>query len=64
MQKSKLDKLAAALESAGFEIVSLKEETNRHLCLERGITPFSSREDVFKLDNNGTGVFQLELKAL
>jgi hypothetical protein len=64
MEKSRLDKLTAALESAGFEVLSLKEETGRHLYLERGVGAFSSGQEAYKLDNNPTGVVQLELKTL
>jgi hypothetical protein len=48
MEKSKLDRLTAALESAGFEVVSLKEETGRHLLLEhelQGDTWVESNQD-------------------
>jgi hypothetical protein len=37
MKKEKLNKLTAALEGAGFEIISLKEETGRHLLTEHDI---------------------------
>jgi hypothetical protein len=44
MKKAVLDKLTAALESAGFEIISLKEETGRHLLTEHDL-----RGDVYVL---------------
>jgi hypothetical protein len=64
MKKAVLDKLAAALESAGFEIISLTEETNRHIYLEKGGSAFNSNTNFPKLDNEATGAIQIELKAL
>jgi hypothetical protein len=37
MTKERVNKLTEALESAGFEIVSLKEETGRHLLTEHDL---------------------------
>jgi hypothetical protein len=37
MTKEKVSKLTEALESAGFEIISLKEETGRHLLTEHDL---------------------------
>jgi hypothetical protein len=37
MEKSKVDRLTSALESAGFEVISLKEETGRHLLTEHDL---------------------------
>jgi hypothetical protein len=48
MEKGKVDKLTAALESAGFEVISLKEETGRHLLTEHEI-----RGDIYLRANEG-----------
>jgi hypothetical protein len=64
MEKCQLDKLTAALAGAGFEVVSLKEETHRHLYLEKGIGAFSSGQGAYKPDNDPTGIVLLEIKEL
>jgi hypothetical protein len=64
MEKSRLDKLTAALAGAGFEVVSLKEETHRHLCLENGVGAFSSGQGAHAPDNDPTGIVLLEIKEL
>jgi hypothetical protein len=51
MEKSKVDKLTTALESAGFEVISLKEETGRHLLTEHDL-----RGDIYvRANEDGNG---------
>jgi hypothetical protein len=53
--------LTAALESAGFEVVALREETYQYLARERGGAFHSGDER--RQDNEPTGTVIVELKA-
>jgi hypothetical protein len=65
MKKTVLDALTAALNSAGFELVSLKEETQRHLYLEGVNRDFHEVEGGGPaFDGGPTGVVLLEIKAI
>jgi hypothetical protein len=65
MKKEKIDKLTSALESAGFEVVSLKEETYRHLGIGRGFSSaFTSGENSQPGLLGKTGVVMLEITEL
>jgi hypothetical protein len=63
MTRAKFAKLTEALESAGFEVVSFKEELNRDLYPDK-LNPYNSDDSVLKLklNNGGTGKVILELK--
>jgi hypothetical protein len=64
MKKEKLDKLTEALEGAGFEVVSLKEETQRDLWANGTLNAFvTNGEHSGKLDDR-TGFIALEVKTL
>jgi inosine/xanthosine triphosphate pyrophosphatase family protein len=62
MKKEKVNELTAALESAGFEIVALREETYQYLVREQGGT-FHSGDDR-RQDNEPTGTVIVELKTI
>jgi hypothetical protein len=64
MKKEKMDRLTAALESAGFELVSLKEETYRHLGVNGVYPAYSSGDDVLPKPKDKTGVTMLEITEL
>jgi hypothetical protein len=61
MKKEKVNELTTALESAGFEIVALREETYQYLVREQG-EAFHSGDDR-RQDNEPTGTVVVELKA-
>jgi hypothetical protein len=64
MKKEKMDRLTAALESAGFEVVSLKEETYRHLGVNGARNAYSSSGDALPKPQDKTGVTMLEITEL
>jgi hypothetical protein len=65
MKKEKVDELTAALFSAGFEVVSLKEETHRHIVLEKDAGgSFLATEGFGIITDQKTGVVLLEIKPL
>jgi hypothetical protein len=65
MKKEKVNELTAALESAGFEVVSLKEETHRHIALENDAGgSFLITEGFDLVTDKKTGIILLEIKSL
>jgi hypothetical protein len=65
MKKEKVDELTAALSSAGFELVSLKEETHRHIALENDAgSTFLATEGFGLVTDKKTGIVLLEIKPL
>jgi hypothetical protein len=65
MKKAELDKLTAALEGAGFEVVSLKEETMRHLRIaEQSVGSVFSSVGVTPGLKEETGITLLEIRRL
>jgi hypothetical protein len=64
VKKAVLDKLTAALEGAGFEVVSLKEETLRHVLLEHDAGGILSTEGPGIITNKLTGAVLLEVRLL
>jgi hypothetical protein len=62
MKKAVLDKLTGALEGAGFEVVSLKEETYRHALLEHDAGGTLSVEGPGAISNEPTGAILLEVR--
>jgi hypothetical protein len=65
MKKESMDKLTAALEDAGFEVVSLKEETHRHIALEKDAGgAFLATEGFDMVTDRKTGIILLEIKPL
>jgi hypothetical protein len=65
MKKERVDKLTAALEGAGFEVVSLKEETHRHLLMQ-GLSGSYYAVEVGGIALNGgpTGIITLEIQVI
>jgi hypothetical protein len=63
MKQEALSKLTEALESAGFELVSFREETYRHLELEKG-GPSAFASEEYRQKTGKTGVILLELAKL
>jgi hypothetical protein len=64
MKKEKIGKLTEALEGAGFEVVSLKEETKRHLLIQGCCDPYYTAESGEGQLNGGlTGIILLEIRA-
>lgn len=61
MKSDTLGRLTAALESAGFEVVSVTEETRRHVARKQGAW-FRSGESLPD-DNEPTGTVVVELKT-
>jgi hypothetical protein len=65
MKKEKVDQLTAALTNAGFEVVSLKEETHRHIALEKDAGgAFLATEGFDMVTDKTTGIVLLEIKPL
>jgi hypothetical protein len=64
MKKEKLDKLTEALESARFEVISLKEETYRHLGVNGVFNAFTSGVEERVKPQDKTGVILLEITGL
>jgi hypothetical protein len=64
MKHGTLGELVEALGSAGFELVSFREETYRHLALEQGLSgAVVSGEIMLTQMPDKTGSILLEIKA-
>jgi hypothetical protein len=62
MTKLRLGELATALEGAGFEVVSVKEETYRDLKACGSFSSYGESKPPDMLDT--TGIVALEIRAL